>query len=195
MSSEMEKRMSMKRKMRIEEEEGSEMQESMVDPHLLDLLNTSSGATVPRERLQCEHPKPTRARIGVPINDDDAHDSYNEYLVTVVAKGTDLSVDIVEKFQKWAKHAMKAAYIVMERGGTVGNLHCHGVVKVATANAASVTKMIKKDVKCEGKPMQVCTKSLKGGDYHTFVGMLGYVQKDRNLPHWQVGMAARHSGR
>jgi hypothetical protein len=113
-----------------------------------------------------------------------------EFSVTIQRDGQDLDTDRCKPLVgEWAEEYCEAAFFGVERGGTCGNLHLQGVIRLkTTAVAQSVTKSLKKALGFGQPGSQVCdmgtvmSKKLSQKGMHTFAGLVGYCSKDMRQP-------------
>ena len=106
--------------------------------------------------------------------------------VTIQRDGADLDVDhAYPKISEWISTYCGAGLVSVERGGTLGYLHCQAVMRFEQPMAAaSISRRLNMDLGYKDKDSPqfdqgaVMTRALAQNKLHTFQGMVGYCMKD-----------------
>ncbi|KAL3702108.1 hypothetical protein R1sor_020130 [Riccia sorocarpa] len=114
-----------------------------------------------------------------------------ELSITICITGSDLSPQLFPLVDDFLQRECEASLFAVERGGSLLNLHLHGVIAIICTSALDVKKRITAAIHWdENRPLGagVCVKKLTNKGIHTFVGMVGYCLKDRKEFHFRVTM-------
>ena len=81
-----------------------------------------------------------------------------------------------------------AAFFAMERGPREGGLHIQGVIDIKSTSTQKINGDLKRALVAaddDGHPLNVMVRQLSGRHLHTWIGMVGYCQKDMGQPHYK----------
>ena len=82
---------------------------------------------------------------------------------------------------------------IIERGGQENNLHIQGVMDIFSTSPNKINYDIKHAMKSISGTLPphlvVCVRGLTGIGTHTFLGNLGYCQKDQIMDHYKMHQA------
>ncbi|KAL3681877.1 hypothetical protein R1sor_024833 [Riccia sorocarpa] len=114
-----------------------------------------------------------------------------ELFVTISVAGADISPRIFPSVQDFLHNHCQAGIFVVERGGSLLNLHLQGVIAIFGTSPLDVKKRLTAVIGwADDRPIGagVCVKKLSNKGIHTFVRMVGYCLKDRKELHFRVCM-------
>ena len=114
-----------------------------------------------------------------------------EYSVTIQVDGRDLDVDVLwPKLLLFLETECVRGKFSVERGGLLFHLHIQGVITTTITTVVQLKKVMNSYLGLTtSNPLtsaNIRPKYLKNKDMHTFVGMVGYTDKDNGLPHFKT---------
>mmetsp|Transcript_64737 Transcript_64737/g.134967 ORF Transcript_64737/g.134967 Transcript_64737/m.134967 type:complete len:477 (-) Transcript_64737:20-1450(-) len=117
---------------------------------------------------------------------------YLEFSITIGLKGKNIDVQFYgPRLQSFLEIRCLRGGFTAEKGGALKYLHFQGVIVLRVANGPQCRKVLRdalgwKDKTSTPPQFHICVKQLENSALHTFEGMIGYIIKDENEPHFMM---------